>query len=78
MDDRVEASETLHNDKDADLHFRFTGNAKGRHFLVNIQFDATDGETGSPLRPEEYDFMIVKVLGLVLAHVRSTPNPALH
>ena len=77
MVERVEASEALHNDKSDELHFRFTGNAKGRQFLVNVRFEAA-GESGDPLRPEEFDFMIVKVLGLVLAHVRSTPNLALH
>ncbi len=78
MEDRIEATEVLHNGDGADLHFRFIGNAMNRQFVVNVQFEASGTETRDRLRPEEFDFMIVKVLCLVLAHVRSRPNPALH
>lgn len=78
VEDRVEAVETLHKGADSELHFRFIGGAKDRQFVVNVQFEASSTESGDRLRPEEFDFMIVKVLRLVLACVRSRPNPALH
>jgi hypothetical protein len=78
LNDRIEAVATLHKDDSSELHFRFIGKVKNRQFVVNVQFEASDAENGDRLRPEELDFMIVKVLNLVFAHVRSRPNPALH
>lgn len=74
----VEATEILHDPDDAELFFRYIGTAKGRQFIVNVQFEDADGATGERLRPEEFDFMISKVLRIVLARVAHAPNPALH
>lgn len=78
MEEEVEATEILHNPNDRDLYFRFIGTAKGRQFIVNVQFEGADGATGEKLRPEEFDFMISKVLRLVLTQIGDRPNPALH
>jgi hypothetical protein len=77
MEDGVEARASLHTGNSDELHFRFVGAAKRRQFVVNIQFDVQRG-CRRTLRPEEYDFMIGKVLELILRHLRDTPNPALH
>jgi hypothetical protein len=78
MEDRVETRTSLQAGSNGELHFRFIGAAKRRQFVVNIQFDASDIDCTERLRSEEYDFMIGKVLELVLQHMRETPNPALH
>lgn len=78
MEDGVEARTTLHTGDGNELHFRFFGAAKRRQFVVNIQFDASSAGATDTLRPEEYDFMIGKVLELILQQLRDTPNPALH
>lgn len=77
VDDKIEAIEALYSSDDG-LHFRFIGTAKERQFMVNLEFARRSDATGERLRPEEYDFMILKVLRMVLTHVRSRPNPALH
>jgi len=76
--EEVEATEVLHDPNDAELSFRYIGTAKGRQFVVNVQFEGTESATGERLRPEEFDFMISKVLRIVLAQVAGTPNAALH
>jgi hypothetical protein len=78
VEDRIDATEILRGADSADLHFRFMGTAKNRQFVVNIQFGAADERGQDTLRPEEYDFMIGKVLRLILEHTGKTPNPALH
>jgi len=78
VEDQIDAVEVLHNTGDADLHVRFIGMAKGRQFLVNVQFPAVDEKTAERLRPEEQDFLTVKILGLVIERVTGTPNPGLH
>lgn len=78
MDEAIEATEILHNPNDVDLYFRFIGTAKCRQFIVNVQFERADNATGEKLRPEEFDFMISKVLRLVLAEIGANPNPALN
>lgn len=78
MEDRVEAVEVLHKEEAEELHFRFIGAAKDRQFVVDLQFDASNAENKDRLRPEEFDSMTMKVLRLVLGHIRSRPNPALH
>lgn len=78
LEDQIEAAEVLHAAESANLHFRFIGKAKSRQIIVNVQFASSDEETGERLRPEEFDFMIVKVLRMILARLRCTPNPALH
>jgi hypothetical protein len=77
VSDGIEALETLHTG-DEDLHFRFIGMAKERQFTVNVQFASAHDKTGEKLRPEEYDFMILKVLGMVKQHIRARPNPSLN
>jgi hypothetical protein len=54
------------------------GSAKSRHFVVNVQFDAAGEHATEKLRPEDYDFMITKILELILGHLGETPNAALH
>lgn len=78
IEDQVEAVEVLHHSGADEMHFRFIGAAKNRQFIVNIQFDAADGMNGERLRPEEFDFMVSKVLRLVLDRIAEAPNPALH
>ena len=78
MAEEVEATEVLHNPHDADLIFRFIGTADCRQFIVNVQFEGADGRTGERLKPEEFDFMISKVLKIVLEQISARPNPALH
>lgn len=78
VDDAVEALEALHGADGEDLHFRFIGTARHRPFIVNVQFACADDRTNERLRPEEYDFMIGKVLALILKRLGETPNPALH
>lgn len=78
MEDGIEGLERLHGASGEDLHFRFIGTAKRRSFVVNVQFAATDDSTAETLRPEEYDFMIGKILGLILNRLSETPNPGLH
>lgn len=78
MSEDIAATEILHNPHDNDLYFRFIGTAKHRQFVVNIQFEGTDPNTGEQLRPEEFDFMISKVLRLVLDQINTRPNTALN
>jgi hypothetical protein len=78
MEDRLDATELLHNGDDADLHFRFLGVAKGREFVVNVQFSSPHTETGERLNPVEYDFLIAKILRLVTDQIGTRPNPGLH
>lgn len=78
MDDRIETRAALHRTDDGDLHFRFTGTARNRRFIVDVRFMAADDRTAQKPRPEEYDFMIGKVADLILKHLGETPNPALH
>lgn len=78
MEEGIEAREALHKGISDELHFRFMGTAKNRSFVVNVQFGAADDSGEDTLRPEEYDFMIGKVLRLILEHIGQTPNPALH
>jgi hypothetical protein len=75
--EEVEATEVLHDPNDAELNFRYLGTAKGRQFSLNIQFERADA-MGERLRPEEFDFMISKVLRIVLEQVANSPNAALH
>jgi len=75
---QVEATEILHSDNPTDLHFRYLGTAKGRQFVVNVQFDSRDAKTGEPLNPIEHAFMVVKVLNLVVNRVTETPDSGLH
>jgi hypothetical protein len=76
--DCVEATEVLHSADSADLHFRFIGTAKDRQFVINVQFASADETTGIRLRPEECDFLIVKILALVNSQIAERPNPGLH
>lgn len=78
VQDSIEAREALHGTDGEDLHFRFIGHAKQRQFVVNVQVASTDTNTGEQLKPEEYDFMVSKVLNLILKNLGETPNPALH
>ena len=78
MEDGIEAREALNIANSDDLHFRFLGSARGRQFVVNVEFGAVSDHGTELLRPEEYDFMIGKVLRLILEHIGQTPNPALH
>jgi len=75
---QIEATEILHGDDPTDLHYRYIGTAKGRQFIVNVQFDSHDSKTGEPMKPIEYAFMVVKVLGLIMERVTSTPDAGLH
>ena len=75
---QVEATEILHGDNPTDLHFRYIGMAKGRQFIVNVQFDSHDAKTGERLKPIEHVFMVVKVLGLILERVTNKPDSGLH
>jgi hypothetical protein len=75
---QIEATEILHGDNPTDLHFRYIGTAKGRQFVVNVQFDSQDGKTGEPMKPIEYAFMVIKVLGLIVERVTSAPDLGLH
>jgi hypothetical protein len=78
MEDRIEATEVLHNRGDADLHFRFIGKAQNRQFVVNLEFASECEVTGEGLKPVEQDFLIAKILGLLLERIATTPNPGLH
>ena len=79
MEDCVESCETIRGGDDGDLHFRMMGTAQDRQFVVNIQCDSAASDSmGDKLRPEEYDFMIARVLRLVLERLTETPNSALH
>jgi hypothetical protein len=78
MDDQVEAVEVLHNEGTDDLHFRYIGTAKGRQFVLNVQFDSADGYTGDVMLSVEHGFMITKILGLVMERLGVAPNPGLH
>lgn len=78
VEDGIETREALHGTDGEDLHFRFIGHAKQRQFVVNVQVAAADTKSGEKLKPEEYDFMVSKVLNLILKNLGKTPNPALH
>lgn len=78
MEDKIEALEALHQRSGAELHFRFMGTAKNRTFVVDVQFDSADQSTNEPLQPIEHDFMIGRVLDLVLKHMAKAANPGLH
>jgi hypothetical protein len=79
MGEGIEAREALHKTDSGELHFRFLGTARNRLFIVNVQFDAAeDGGGDKALRPEEYDFMVGKILRLILEHIGEAQNPALH
>jgi hypothetical protein len=77
-EDRIDAIEILHDQADADLHFRFIGTARGRQFILNVQFASADAQTKERLRTEEYDFIIGKILTLGLDRIATTPNPWPH
>jgi hypothetical protein len=66
VEDLIEGLERLHGSDAEDLHFRFIGSAKQRQFVVNVQFGAATDDSTERLRPEEHDFMIAKVLELIL------------
>ncbi len=70
--------ETFHGESGLDLHFRFIGQLAGRQFIVNVQFPAVREDTGERLTPIEYDFLIAKIMGSVIAKTAAAPNPALH
>ena len=76
--DTIEKQETLHCANSEDIHLRFTGTARGRAFLVNVQFDKLDGRTGAAIQPIEFAFMIAKILALILKRISSSPEPSLH
>lgn len=78
MEDQVEAVEVLHNAGAEDLHFRYIGTAKSRQFIVNVQFASAGDRTGEIISPGECDFMITKILGLVIDRLSALPNPGLH
>lgn len=78
MADGIEALEVLHGSAGDEFHFRYIGKAKERQFVVNVQFEATASATGERLEPQEFDFMICKILRLILDRIAETPNPALH
>ena len=78
MEDNIEFISVPNNDRSTDLHFRYIGTAKSRHFIVNVQFETDHAESGEALKPEEYDFMIGKILGLILARIAAHPNSALN
>lgn len=78
MEDCIEALEALHKPDSEELHFRFIGTAKNRQFIVNVQFGSLDAWSSEKLSPVEYDFMMAKVLDLILKHLGDTSNPALH
>ena len=77
-EDRIEAVEVLHDRTEADLHFRFMGIARRRQFVLNVQFASEGAETKERLRTEEYDFIVGKILTLVLDRLAQTSNPGLH
>lgn len=74
----VDRVDELHSPGGVDLHYRYVGTAAGRDFVVNIQFGSSRGLSDERLRPEELDFMIAKVLGLILQRLAENPNSALH
>lgn len=76
--DAVEKHETLSCGTSEDVHLRFTGTAKGRTFLVNVQFDRHDARTGSAMQPIEFGFMVTKIISLILKRIGSSPEPSLH
>jgi hypothetical protein len=76
--DGIEAIESLHGLGDDELHFRFIGRAKHRSFIVNVQFGAECEATRERLRPVEYDFMLAKIVTLLLERIAQNPNPDLH
>jgi len=78
VEDNIEATEVLHNTDSADLHFRFMGIARNRTFVVNVQFGTQCEASGEGLKPIEQDFLITKILGLLLEHIAKTPNAGLH
>lgn len=78
MDDGIDALEVLHKEGDQDLHFRFFGMAMDRQFIVNIQFASSSEKAVECLMPVERDFLITKILELVLERVTKTPTPGLH
>jgi hypothetical protein len=75
---RVEAMEVVNGGSPEDLHFRYIGTAKGRQFVVNVQFDLRHGKTGEPMRPIERGFMVAKVLNLVIDRATEKPDGGLH
>lgn len=77
MEDRVEVVSALHPGNGDELHFRYIGQAKGREFVVNLQCSAADTLQGERLRPEEYDFLVAKILEVILANIAEKPNPGL-
>lgn len=76
--DAIEKQETLHCANSADVHLRYTGTAKGRAFLVNVQFERLDGKTGTAIQPIEFAFMVAKILALIFKRISSSSEPSLH
>lgn len=76
--DEVESLVALHRRGNEDCHFRAVGTAHGYKFLVNVQFSAVQDGTDERMRPEEFDFMICKILLMVLTHATKHPIPELH
>lgn len=73
--DGIEAVEVLHGEADADLHFRFFGTAIGRQFVVNVQFASEDLQTKERLPTDQREFLVGKILALVLDQLARTPRP---
>lgn len=78
MADEIEALEALHQPGGDDCHFRFSGSAHGHSFLVNVQFSALNEGTGDKLPPVQFDFLICKILLMILTHIAKHPNSDLH
>lgn len=76
--DDLVAAERVKSNNPEDLHFRYCGLAKGRTFVVNVQFDASHRITAEVLRPIERPFMIARILGLILDRVAENPDQGLH
>lgn len=73
----IQNQESLHDAGSADLHFRYTGVAKDRTFVVNIQFDK-ETSAGDVMQPIEYSFMVTKILAAIIKRLQNSPGPNLH
>ena len=75
---QIDATEIVNGGSCEDLHFRYIGTAKGRQFVVNVQFDLRHSETGEGMQPIERSFMVARILGMVLERVTEKPDSGLN
>lgn len=65
---------TFHSADGSELHFRYVGRHRGRHFIVNVKIPAIQDDTGARLGGGEYGSAVADVLEAVLEQALGKPT----